>query len=89
MKEQYYFHARDVEGSDNLIFDYELSREVKLWLSRNLRKRAGGRKRYNYLVARAPKVLSALYPSLGGKQYAVGVYIYNEDDAMAFKLRWG
>ena len=86
----YHFYATDtVSGWEKVGWRYVLSSEPISWLSKNLRKRSldNGR-RYDYIkiYVEAPKY--GYPPRRRQKIYKIGVNIYNEEDAMAFKLRW-
>ena len=81
----HYFYAMDMSNRKKKKWGYILNREVVLWLSKNLRKRPDddGR-RYKYVKSREGVSENRIRP----KTFNIGVRIYSEEDAMAFKLRW-
>ena len=82
------FWARDVYGSVYTVSGDVLCKEVKDWLSRNLRKRpTDSRKRYRYKMT-SVSVCGKLPWHRKRVRHALGVEIYNDEDAMAFRMRW-
>jgi len=81
----HYFHASNMSNGIRKSWWYMLNPDVVLWLSKNLRKRpTDDGRRYNYTTTSLTKPHSYRQR----KRYNIGVKIYNEEDAMAFKLRW-
>ena len=86
-----FFYARDIPScTDDYEYSYGrrlLNKDIIAWLSKNLRRRPGEKfRRYDYirhqsLVWQRPRG----HPP---KRFTVGVKIYNEEDVIAFKLRW-
>ncbi len=86
----YHFYATDtVSGCEKVGWRYVLTPEVMSWLSKNLRKRSSddGR-RYDYIKTYVEAAKYGFPPVRRQEIYKLGVNIYNEEDAMAFKLRW-
>ena len=85
----HYFYANETTNYERESWHHYLNNEVVLWLSKNLRKRPidNGR-RYDYIKWCLPIAGRSLYQKQRRKAYNIGVRIYNEEDAMAFKLRW-
>ena len=85
----HYFYANAISNSEKRNWRSVLDREVVLWLSKNLRKRPidNGR-RYDYLKSSELISTRTFRKKQKRKTYNYGVRIYNEEDAMAFKLRW-
>lgn len=88
----YFYAATQISNSERKRWRYILNREVVLWLSKNLRKRpTDDGRRYYYLKSYETVSENSLRIDRGRiqrKVYNIGVGIYNEEDAMAFKLRW-
>ena len=85
----HYFYANDMINCKRELWHYYLNNEVVLWLSKNLRKRpTDNRRRYDYMKSYLPIAGRSLHQKQRRKAYNIGVIIYNEEDAMAFKLRW-
>ncbi len=80
-----YFYAHEMSNGIKTNWFYMLDPGVVLWLSKNLRKRpTDDGRRYNYISTSTTKPYSYRLRI----RYNTGVKIYNEEDAMAFKLRW-
>lgn len=88
----HYFNAHKMLNCKRIRWRYVLNREVVLWLSKNLRKRpTDDERRYNYYKSYETISENSLRVNRGHikrKVYNIGVLIYNDEDAMAFKLRW-
>ena len=81
----YHFYAHRMSNGIKKNWFSILDPNVVLWLSKNLRKRpTDDGRRYNYTTTSVTKPFSYRQR----KRYNTGVKIYNEEDAMAFKLRW-
>ena len=93
------FWAHQLENSEDLKFRIhrkKLNPQVIEWLSKNLRKRSTDKgRRYRY-VDETYAVNSTDLRGLGVKRtipgkrlrFHVGVQIFDEQDVLAFKLRW-
>ena len=87
----HYFYANQMLNCERKGWRYILNRETVLWLSKNLRKRpTDGGCRYDYFKAyeTVSEKSRRVNQRIKRKSYNIGVIIYNEEDAMAFKLRW-
>lgn len=88
----HYFYASTMTNCKRKNWRYILNHEVILWLSKNLRKRpTDDGRRYDYYKSYetvSEKSLCTNRRRIKQKTYNIGVVIYNEEDAMAFKLRW-
>lgn len=87
----HYFYANQMSNCERKSWRYILNRETVLWLSKNLRKRpTDSERRYDYFKAyeTVSEKSRRVNQRIKRKSYNIGVIIYNEEDAMAFKLRW-
>lgn len=88
----HFFYASQMSNCERKRWRYILNREVILWLSKNLRKRpTDDGRRYDYYKSYetvSEKSLRTNRRRIKQKTYNIGVRIYNDEDAMAFKLRW-
>lgn len=93
------FWAYQIENSEELEFRFQrkkLNPQVIEWLSKNLRKRPtdkGRRYRYvdeTYAVNNTDLRGLGVKRTITGKRlrFHVGVQIFDEQDVLAFKLRW-
>lgn len=80
----HYFYAHVMSNGIRKNWWHILDPDVVSWLSKNLRKRpTDDGRRYNYIT-----ISTIIWNPHRRKRYNTGVKIYNEEDAMAFKLRW-
>lgn len=80
------FWAREIENSRQIESTQIVNLEVVKWLSKNLRKRPFDKhRRYRYINKTIVCWNVSSYRKIKAK---VGVRIYDQQDAILFKMRW-